>query len=43
VDKAHLDPTKDAKRELYKTKGYNQDIRMQKLKEALLKKKLSCY
>jgi hypothetical protein len=30
---------KDTKREPYKTKGYNQDIRMEKLKQTLKKKK----
>jgi hypothetical protein len=31
----HLGPTKDAKREPYMTKGYAQNTRMQKPKQAL--------
>jgi hypothetical protein len=38
ADKAHLEPIEDTKREPYKTKGYTQDIRIQKPKQALKKK-----
>jgi hypothetical protein len=37
VDKEHIEPMEDSNKEPYKTKGYTQNIRMQKPKKALIK------
>ncbi len=39
MDKGHIEPMEDAKKEPYKTKGYTQNTRTQKPKQALKKKK----
>jgi hypothetical protein len=42
VDKGHLKPMEDAKTQPYEIKGYTQNTRMQKPKQTLQKKNLSC-
>jgi hypothetical protein len=46
VDKGHIEPMEDAKREPNKTKGYTQNTRTQKPNQALKKKQKNlsyCY